>query len=168
MACLAAHNSYNKQSNALIDKYGERFVDKMRRERKGAAKCLLGEPADPNGPTGEDDLEDVLDFLEAPIAAKLDAGAVHTEQVYEVFYHWIRLYFLASKSYVDKYREEEKQSAAYSGLAEPFAKTSELELKKMYEAALKKGEQKKFTAKDYMLSKEKIREYLRAEARLRT
>lgn len=77
----SARNAYVHKSTALIDKYDERFFDKMRAERKAAARFLLGEkPEDEKGPTGQDDLEDVLDFLEAPLAKKLEAGMIDAEQ----------------------------------------------------------------------------------------
>ncbi|HMD96221.1 MAG TPA: hypothetical protein VKM93_02670 [Terriglobia bacterium] len=99
MALLAAHNSYVQKSTALVDKYEERFIERMESKRKSAALFLLGQQS--NG----DDLEDVLDYFESPIAEKVISGAVDAEQIYEVFYHRIRLYWQAGEVFIAKYRE---------------------------------------------------------------
>jgi hypothetical protein len=84
-ALSAAHNAYIAKSTALVDKYDERFFENMRRERRSAALFLLGEDS------SSDELEDVLDFFESPIAKKVEEGSIDAEQVYDTFYHWIRL-----------------------------------------------------------------------------
>lgn len=57
LALSAAHNAYIMQSTALVDKYDERFFEKLGRERRSAALFLLGENSN------SDELEDVLDFF---------------------------------------------------------------------------------------------------------
>jgi hypothetical protein len=161
---LAAVNTYHKQSVALMDKYDERFA-KMTDERKGAANFLLKRPSqDPNGPTGEEDLEDVLDFFEAPLATKLNDGAIGAEQVHDFFYHWIRMYFQASKGYIDDYRAEPGQKEAYKKLSDLYALTSEIELQGMREDA---EPNQTITVKDLILNQTQLTEYLESEARLR-
>ncbi len=163
LVCLAAVNTYHKQSVALMDKYDERFA-KLTDERKGAANYLLKrQPKDSNGPTGNEDLEDVLDFFEAPIAAKLNDGAISAEQVHDFFYHWIRMYFEASAKYISDYRAQPGQKEAYKKLGDLYALTSEIELKGMREDE----PEKTFTIKDTILNPSKLTEYLESETRLR-
>lgn len=101
MALLAAHNSYTQKSTALLEKYEERFFERMETKRRSAANFLLGEQR------SGDELEDVFDYLESPIADKVISGAVDRQQAYDIFYHWIRLYWQAGKEFIRKYREEE-------------------------------------------------------------
>jgi hypothetical protein len=61
----------------LLDKYEERFFEKMEGKRKHAAQFLLGE-----NPDGAGDLEDVLDFLEAPLARKFNSGEINPFETY--------------------------------------------------------------------------------------
>ncbi len=101
LVILATRNSYRNRSTELFDKYEERFFVKMKQERKYAAKYLLGQ----NDNSG--DLEDVLDFFEAPIAEKVMSGELDAKQVWRYFYHWIKLYLQASNKYIDEYRKDE-------------------------------------------------------------
>jgi len=148
LALFAAHNSYVSKSTALVDKYEEIFFRKMNRERKSAALFLLGENS--NG----DELEDILDFFESPVAKKTAEGCIDVEQVYDTFYHWIRLYYQASKKFIEEYRKAEP--AAYTSLAGLYAVTSNCERK---EAG---------ADRDLCLPAEKLKEYLQQESTLKT
>src|SRR5713101_4273333 len=73
----SARSAFLYKSTSLIDRYDERFFCKMTKERRGAARFLLEEkPEDADGPTGEDDLEDVLDFFESPLSTGLEDGTI--------------------------------------------------------------------------------------------
>ena len=147
LALSAAHNNYISKSTALIDKYDERFIEKMNRQRKSAALYLLGK--NPNS----DELEDVLDFFESPIGAKVNAGCIDAKQVYETFYHWIRLYYQASVRFREEYRS--KELSAYETIDELFSRTS-------------KYEKSRCKQKDLVLSQEDLIKYLHQEADLKT
>jgi hypothetical protein len=121
LVLLAAHNSYTQKSMTLRDKYEERFFERMESKRRSAAEFLLG------GKTGSDELEDVLDYFESPIAGNVILGSVNGKQVYDVFYHWIRLYWQASEAFINDYRQEEGQEAAYSNLKTLYEMTSAIE-----------------------------------------
>jgi hypothetical protein len=151
----AARNAYIAKSTALLDKYDERFSEKMVRERKAAALFLLGENSD------GDELEDVLDFFETPIARKVSDGSVDAEQIYETFYHWIRLYYQASLKFIEEYRKREP--AAYSSLANLYAETAKYEQKE-----IEKKLGRKCKLEDLLLSEENMKMYLRQEANLKT
>jgi hypothetical protein len=153
LALLAAHNSYVQKSTALLDKYEETFFRKMRAERKSAAQFLLGQSSN------SDELEDVLDFFEAPMAKKLERGCIDAEELYEIFYHVIRLYHQASKKFVDEYRGEEP--AAYTSLDRLYAELSKFE-KRELETQFKRP----YTEEELTLKAEKLKEYLQQEARL--
>jgi hypothetical protein len=155
LALSAAHNAYITKSTALVDKYDERFFEKMSRERKSAALFLLGKNS--NG----DELEDVLDFFESPIAKKVSDGCIDVEQIYDTFYHWIRLYYQASQKFIKEYRTDEP--AAYTNLAELFAQTSNYEKKEM-----EKELGRKCKLEDFFLSQEDLTKYLQQEANLKT
>jgi hypothetical protein len=151
MAILASHNSYVQKSTALLDKYEERFFEKMETKRRSAANFLLGEQQ------SGDELEDVFDYLESPIADKVISGAVDRQQAYDIFYHWIRLYWQAGKEFIRKYREEEP--AAWSSLETLYGITLAIEKRK-----LEKELGRAVTADDLNLSSEKLRKYLLQEA----
>jgi hypothetical protein len=151
----AARNAYTAKSTALVDKYDERFFEKMSRERRSAAVFLLGENS--NG----DELEDVLDFFESPIAKKVSDGCIDAEQIYDTFYHWIRLYYQASHKFIEEYRKDEP--AAYTNLAELYAQTSKCE-----EKEIEKELGRKCKLEDLLLSQEDLTKYLRQEANLKT
>jgi hypothetical protein len=158
----SARSAYLYKSTALIDKYDERFFDKMRAERRGAARFLLGQqPETQNGPTGEDDLEDVLSFFEAPLASQLKAGQISAELTYDYFYHWVRLYYQSPvcQQYIERYCREE--AASYSDLRDLYGKLQEME-----KAAIER-KKRPCKAEDYRLTPEKLKEYLEQEARLR-
>lgn len=98
---LAAYNSYRQKSTILVDKYEEKFFERMKPERRLAAQYLLGKRKE----SGE--LEEILDFFEAPIAKKTISGEIAEDQVYSYFYHWIRLYWQAAQDYIKEYRQDE-------------------------------------------------------------
>ena len=158
----SARSAYLHKSTALLDQYDQRF-DRMRLERKGAAKFLLEErPEAPDGPTGEDDLEDVLSFFEAPLASQLKEGQISARLVHEYFYHWVRLYYQSPvcQRYIKHYRTRE--SEAYSKLRDLYGKLQDIEMRAIRRD---KGECK---AEDYTLTDEELKTYLRQEATLRT
>src|ERR1043166_8242958 len=132
---------------ALVDKYEERFFERMKDERELAAKFLLGERSD----SGE--LEDVLDYFEAPIAEKVEAGEVDAERIYNVFYHWVRLYWQASRRFVEKYRREEP--AAWGNIKTLYKIISEFEKR-----TLERKLGRRVTDEDLKLTPEKLDEYL--------
>jgi len=148
LALSAAHNAYIAKSTALVDKYDERFFRNMKHERRSAALFLLGENST------SDELEDVLDFFETPIAKKVEECSIDAEQVYETFYHWIRLYYQASETFIGDYRKDEP--AAYTSLAGLYAETSKFEVNQIG------------TGKNLRLAPERLTEYLRQEANLKT
>jgi hypothetical protein len=151
MALLAAHNSYVQKSTALVDKYEERFVERMESKRKSAALFLLGQQS------SGDDLEDVLDYFESPIAEKVISGAVDAEQIYEVLYHWIRLYWQAGESFIAKYRKEEP--AAWRRVKTLYDKVTPFE-KRILEEELERP----VTEDDLILTPKNLRKYLLQEA----
>jgi hypothetical protein len=155
LAWSAARNTYQKNSTVLVDKYDERFSEGLKRQRRSAALFLLGE-----NPSG-DELEDVLDFFESPIAEKVSDGSIDTEQIYSVFYHWIRLYYQASQKFREEYRKGEP--AAYTNLAELYDQTSKFE-----RLEIEKELERKCKLEDLLLSQEELTKYLQQEANLKT
>jgi hypothetical protein len=155
LAWSAARNTYQKNSTVLVDKYDERFSEGLKRQRRSAALFLLGE-----NPSG-DELEDVLDFFESPIAEKVSDGSIDTEQIYSVFYHWIRLYYQASQKFREEYRKGEP--AAYTNFAELYDQTSKFE-----RLEIEKELERKCKLEDLLLSQEKLTKYLQQEANLKT
>jgi hypothetical protein len=155
LAISAALNSYTSKSTALVDKYEEIFFRQMIRERKSAALFLLEE--NPNS----DELEDVLDFFESPLAKKIADGCVDARQVYDTFYHWIRLYHQASPKFRQAYRKDEP--AAYTSIADLYARTSKYEEKQIAQALGRKCK-----LEDLFLNQEDLTKYLRQEANLKT
>jgi hypothetical protein len=154
LALSAAHNSYISKSTALTDKYEEIFFRQMNRERKSAALFLLGENSN------ADELEDVLDFFESPVAKKIADGCMDAEQAYETFYHWIRLYHQASHRFIQEYRV--KEPAAYTSIGDLYARTSEYEEKEIEQALGRKCK-----LADLLLNQEDLAKYLRQEANLK-
>jgi hypothetical protein len=113
----------------------------------------LGEKSEGNG-----DLEDVLDFLEAPIAQKVISGEIDEFQAYSYFYHWIRLYWQAAQKYIEDYRKDEP--AAWGSLKVLY------EIMSIYEKAETKADTgKQYNDDDLVLSSDKLKKYLREEAR---
>ncbi len=155
LALSAAHNAYITKSTALIDNYDERFFEKMSRQRKSAALFLLGENSN------SDELEDVLDFFESPIAKKVNEGCIDAEQVYDTFYHWIRLYLQASLNFREEYRKDEH--TAYTNLAELYAQTSQFEQRE-----IEKETGRTCKLDDLLLTQKKLTTYLQQEANLKT
>jgi hypothetical protein len=158
----SCRSAYLYKSTALLDRYDERFFERMRKERKGAAKFLLGEKFDdPEGPTGEDDLEDVLDFFESPLAEQVNKGVLGANEVYDMFYHWVRLYYQSpiTQQYLEKYYKQEP--AAWGCLRELYGRLLEIERKTIRQ---RKGS---CSAEDLKLSSDELAKYLRQEARLR-
>jgi hypothetical protein len=151
----AARNAYTARSTALVDKYDERFFQNMSRERRSAALFLLGENSN------SDELEDVFDFFESPIAKNVSEGSIDAKQVYDTFYHWIRLYYQAGHKFLEHYRKDEP--AAYAYLGELYALTSKREKKE-----IEKELGRTCTLDDLLLSKEDLTKYLRQEANLKT
>lgn len=155
MALLAARNSYVQKSTALLDKYEERFFgERMEQKRKSAALFLLGEQV---AEQASGDLEDVLDYLESPIADKVISGFVDAKEAYDIFYHWIRIYWQAGKDFVAEYRKEEP--AAYCGLEKLYQITSAIE-KRTVEDELSKS----ISDAELLLSSGKLKKYLYQEA----
>jgi hypothetical protein len=157
---LAAYNSYRHKSTALLDKYEERFFERMEAKRKSAAQFLLGE--DVVG-IGYLDLEDVLDFFQAPIAEKVKSGEIDGFQTYLYFFYWIRLYWQASQEYIENYRKDPHERCAWESIEGLYKKMSNYE----------KAERRRETGKacsddDLVLSPEKLKEFLRKEAKLPT
>lgn len=156
LVCLAAHNSYIHKSTALVDKYDERFFERMKRERACAAQYLLGETTDSDG------LEDILDFFQSPIAEKVISGAIDEQQIYSLFYHWIRLYWQGQsyKKYVENYRKEEP--AAWESLETLYKQMSILE-----KIEVERESERRCSDQDLILNSEKLKKYLQQEARLK-
>ncbi len=155
LVVLAAHNSYTQKSCALVEKYEERFFERMKSERESAAKFLLAESS------SGDDLEDVLDYLESPIAEKVVSGAVDAKQIYNIFYHWIRLYWQAAEQFINDYRQQEE--AAWTELRTLYERTSVFEKRR-----LKKKLNRIVTDEDLILKPERLRYYLLQEAGKKT
>ncbi|MGB8993111.1 MAG: hypothetical protein WCD80_13740 [Desulfobaccales bacterium] len=152
---FAARNSYNQKSTALVDKYEERFFERMKIERKSAAQYLLGEQAE----SGE--LEDILDFFQTPIAEKVISGEIDERQVYSLFYHWIRLYWEAGQKYIEDYRKGEP--AAWESLKTLYDRMSTIE-----KAEVERDLGRRCTDQELVLTPEKSIKYLQQEARLKT
>jgi hypothetical protein len=158
----SCRSAFLYKSTALIDRYDERFFCKMTKERRGAARMLLGQPPEsPDGPTGEDDLEDVLDFFEAPLAASLKDGTVSARRIYDVFYDWVRSYYQSpvAQKFLQDYQNW--QPAAYTALRGLYGTLQEIERK---EIISKTG---KCAASNLKLSPEDLEKCLRKEAHLR-
>ena len=102
MFIIIAQNTFRNKSAALIDKYEEIFFEKLENKRKIAAQFLLGKNTQGSG-----ELEDILDFLEAPLAQKVLDNYIDGREAYSYFYHWIRLYWQASQNYITDYRKDE-------------------------------------------------------------
>ncbi len=154
LVLLTAYNSYRQKSTALLDKYEERFFEKMEGKRKSAARFLLGE--DDSG-TGYLDLQDVLDFFEAPLARKLDSEEINGFQTYSYFYHWVRLYGQAAQEFIENYQKSEP--CAWGSLPSLYQKMSDYE-----KAEIRRDTGKRCSDEDLVLSAEKLRKYLMEEA----
>ncbi len=152
---VAAYNSYRQRSTELIDKYEERFFIKMKMERKYAAKYLIGEY--PNS----DELEFVLDYLEAPIADKMIYKILIENHVYEYFRHWIIMYYLSAKEFIENYQDKD-DAGSWTHLKPLYERMIELK-KHQY----KKEVGKEPIAEDVIPGPEKLKEYLQQEARLK-
>lgn len=91
-----------------IFKFDEHFYnDDMKRVRAKAAKLLKERQGDLRR-TSEDlaDIDDVLDFFE-DLGFYEYGDQITPEVTHHHFYHWIRGYYLASRDYIDAWREEE-------------------------------------------------------------
>jgi len=154
LALSAAHAAYVAKSTALVDRYEDKFFGQMLRERKSAALFLLGENS------SSDELEDVLDFFECPVATKVAEGCVDAKQIYDTFYDWIRLYYQASKQFLTDYRKTDP--AAYGNLSDFYAVMRQQE-----EREIKRTTGRKCTLDELLLSPEKQTQYLRKEANLK-
>ncbi len=157
VAILAAHNGFRQKSSALLDRYEEKFFERMENKRKNAALFLLGQ-----NPKGSGDLEDVLDFFEAPIAQKTIDHYLDDREVYSYFYHWIRLYWQAAKDYVERYREEEPE--AWEDLETLYDIVTGFAERDIQEG-IKKGTRGERRENEIILSKEKLQRQLEQEAR---
>jgi hypothetical protein len=154
---LSAKNSYRQRSTELVDKYEERFFERMKLERKWAAKYLLEES---KKASDRDCLEYVLDFLQAPIAEKVISGILIEKQVYDYFHHWIIMYYQASQEYIENYRKNQPSSWCY--------------LKQLYDKILiiEKMEKerelgRKCDPKELIYSPVELKNYLEQEARIK-
>jgi len=158
VAVLAAYNGFREKSFALLDRYEERFFERMEKKRKDAALFLLG-----RNPEGSDDLEDILDFFQAPIAQKTIDQHLEDKEVYSYFYHWIRLYWQAAKDYVQRYREDEPETwQDLETLYHIVTDCAERDIKE----GIKKGKRGERKGDEIILSKEKLQRQLEQEARL--
>jgi len=156
VAILAAYNGFRQKSFALLDRYEERFFERMGKKRKNAALFLLGQ-----NPQGCADLEDILDFFQAPIAQKTIDQHLEDREVYSYFYHWIRLYWQAAKDYVDRYREDEPE--AWQDLETLYHIVTDC-AERDVEAGIKKGTRRERREEEITLTEEKIRRQLEQEA----
>jgi hypothetical protein len=152
MAIIVAHNTFRNKSEVLIDKYEEKFFEKLESKRKSAAQFLLG-----NNPQGSGELEDILDFLEAPLAQKVIGNYIDAREVYSYFYHWIRLYWQASQNYINDYRKDEP--GAWGSIGKLYEYVSVYEKKE-----IKKDTGKVCTDNDLILTPQKLKKYLKEEA----
>ncbi len=150
---LAAYNSYRHKSTALLDKYEEIFCGRMESKRKSAAQFLLG-----NNQDGSYDLEDVLNFFEAPLARKVNSGEIDPFEAYSYFYHWLKLYWQAAQKYIEDYRKYEP--AAWVSLKALYEELSNYE-----KAEIKRDSGKQCSNNDLVFKSDKLRIYLRQEAR---
>lgn len=130
-----------------------RFFERMEGKRKSAAQFLLGENQDGSG-----DLEDVLDFFEAPLARKVNSGEINPFEAYSYFYHWVNLYWQAAQKYIEVYRQDEP--AAWGSLKDLHQKLSDYE-----KAEIKRDTRKQASDDDLVLKPEKLEKYLRQEVR---
>lgn len=153
---LSAQNSYRQRSTELVDKYEERFFERMKLERKCAAKYLLEERT---GEPYKDCLEYILDFFQAPIAEKVISGILIDKQVYDYFHHWIIMYYQASQQYIENYRKDQPSSWCY--------------LKQLYEnmLAIEKLEKQRELKRDcfpeeLIFNSLELKNYLEQEARI--
>ncbi len=152
---VAAYNSYKHRSTDLIDKYEDRFFVRMKAERKYAAKYLIGEHQ------YSDELEFVLDYLEAPIAEKMLTKIIMENQVFEYFRHWIIMYYLASKDFIENYQNHH-DAGSWTHLKPLYDKMIELKKKEF-----KKKFGKEATDEDVIPNKEQLKSYLQQEARIK-
>lgn len=157
VAILAAYNGFRQKSLALLDRYEERFFERMEKKRKNAALFLLGQ-----NPAESGDLEDILDFFQAPIAQKTIDQHLEDREVYSYFYHWIRLYWQAAKDYVDHYREDEPE--AWQDLETLYRIVTDC-AERDIEEGIKEGTRGERKEEEIILSKEKIQRQLEQEAR---
>jgi hypothetical protein len=159
----SARSAYLYKSTTLLERYDERFFERMTAARKGAAQFLLGEkPDEPDGPTGEDDLEDVLDFFESPLAEQVSKGVIDANDVYDKFYHWIRIYYQSpvTQQYLENYYKEEP--AAWGCLRDLYGALLTIE---QHTVQKDKGS---CSLDDLQLTVEELTKYLKQETRLRT
>jgi len=152
---VAAYNSYRHRSTELIDKYEERFFVRMKIERKYAAKYLLKEHEH------SDELQLVLDYLEAPIADKMFSKILMEKHVFEYFRHWIIMYYLASKEFIENYYIND-DAGSWAHLKPLYRKMIELK-KHQYKIEF----ERECTEEDVIPNEEQLIRYLQQEARLK-
>jgi hypothetical protein len=158
LVLLAARNSYKHKSTALVDEYERRFFERMKKERKLAAQYLLKmlDRKLEGDESGCVELDGILDFFQAPIADKINAGLIDEEQIYEYFHLWIFLYIHASLKYIENYRKEDFSSWA---ALEPLYNRM---------LSIKRKKEKKIGGnKDWVLSEGMLRRELNKEASLK-
>lgn len=151
---LAAYNSYRHKSIELVDRYEERFFVKMKQERRLAAQYLLGQYPECY------ELEDVIDFFEAPIADKVFSREIDEKQVYKYFRYWIILYWQAAQKHVEEFRKEDPTT--WSFFEALYDRMIVLKQQQMEELL-----NNKCNKQDLILSQEIIKKYLTGEARLK-
>jgi hypothetical protein len=155
IAIAGSRTSYLNRSTALTDKYDDQFNHGLIRQRRSAALYLLGK-----NPSC-DELEDVLDFFEYPLGQKLAEGMLDSKQLFDLFHHWVRLYYEAAIEFIKRYRENEP--VAYVNLLSLYDRLNRHELKERKE--IEGGNP---TLEDIRLTTDEIKKYLQREADLKT
>ena len=113
---------------SLVLQYQKMF-DEMAKERCLAAKTLL----EYKGHLGDlehkgdvlDKIDDVLDFFD-DVGFYQKGGQISPETAHHHFYHWLRMYWQASRDYVEAWQKRE--GARWNHIGDLFEITSEVEM----------------------------------------
>jgi hypothetical protein len=131
---LLIFQSYSEYCRRTYDptwifKFDERFYDdNMKQVRTKASKLLKKRQGNLRN-TSEDlaDIDDVLDFFE-DLGFYEYGDQITPEVAHHHFYHWIRGYYLASRDYIDAWRQ--KEPSRWEHIPELFNNTSLIEAKR--------------------------------------
>jgi hypothetical protein len=112
-----------------ILKYQEMF-DGLKEGRCAAASTLIEHKGHLGDLDGKRDvlgnIDDVLDFFD-DVGFYQKGGQISPESAHHHFYHWLRMYWQASRDYVEAWQR--KESARWNHVGELFEITSEVEMR---------------------------------------
>jgi len=131
----------------------QKMFDEMTTQRCLAAKTLIEQKGHLGDLEGKEDvldkIDDVLDFFE-DVGFYQKGGQISPETAHHHFYHWLRMYWQASREYVEAWQN--KEGARWNHIGGLFEITSEVEMR-----------EGKCTRSDIPLTSKDIDDYLEQE-----